>query len=71
MGFHRRRVPIPGGKKLFSKELSIVASADSSATLEASLNISKKKKRKAGQYELKVYLENSLVAREKFELVKP
>ncbi len=61
----------PGGKKLFSKELSIVASADSSATLEASLNISKKKKRKAGQYELKVYLENSLVAREKFELVKP
>ncbi len=61
----------PGGKKLFGKEINIVAAADSSATLEGKLDISKKKKRKAGEYELKVYLEGSLVAREKFELVKP
>lgn len=61
----------PGGKKLFGKEISIVAAADSSASFEGKLDISKKKKRKAGEYELKVYLEGSLVAREKFELVKP
>ncbi|MBC8367918.1 hypothetical protein H8E52_10945, partial [bacterium] len=61
----------PGGKKLFAKEFSVVAGADSSATLEGKLDISKKKKRKAGKYELKVYLEGSLVAREKFKLVKP
>ncbi len=61
----------PGGKKLFGKELAFTAAADSSGTLEGKLDISKKKKRKAGDYELKVYLEGSLVAREKFEVAKP
>ena len=60
----------PGGKKLFGKELSFTAGSDSTTVLEGKLDISKKKKRKAGEYELKVYLEGSLVGREKFELIK-
>jgi len=61
----------PGGKKLFDKRVSFTAAADGSATLEGSLDISTKKKRKTGKYELRVYVEGSLVGEETFKLKKP
>lgn len=61
----------PDGKKLFSKDLSVTAAADSSGVLEASMDISKSKKRAPGEYELKMYLDGSLVGQETFKLKKP
>ena len=61
----------PGGKKLFGKEIEFTAIEDSTAALAASLDIAKNKKRKPGKYQLKVYVNDCQVAREKFTLSKP
>jgi len=61
----------PGGKKMFAKEIEFTAAEDSTATLEASLDISKAKKRKTGKYQIKASVDGCLVARERFTLSKP
>jgi len=60
----------PGGRKLFGKKTKLTADADGVASLAGRLDISTKKKRAAGEYQLKVYLDASLVGREKFELTQ-